>query len=373
MLLFYILTCSFAGVCHNAYAVNKKANTVVDREISGDFDVGFSYFGYGAQITSKEEHFDFTTHGKLKNRGDATNKFINRIENILINLRTTKYVHTKDSCIDEPAGVYQYDCSGFIGIFAINVILPKYCTVLNKGQRCLRKYNCGKNTNFNTVRPLASDFYNYFETMGTVNKFFGPVDLFKDVQKGDIIAIKYADAWRKKAKKYCRIYKKRNPSTGHVLIAWSSPRKSDMNGKDCCKDKKYYKSRCTKYDEYYIKVVDSAGSGHGEDSRDGCTTQEKNCAYIDNRHKGIGVGVMYFGVNDEGKPIYYRWSNWDGCKYSIYDDKDDNFQPTCNDYICKNGSLDKKGISKWSKIDGILVGRFKDEGINEHLTGPSKN
>ena len=213
MFLFFILTCFFVVFCQNAYAVNKKANTVVDREISGDFNVGFSYFGYGAQKTSKEERFDFPVHGNRKTGGEATNKFIARIEDILKNLRTTKYVHTKDSCIDEPEGVYQYDCSGFIGIFAINKILPKYCTALNKGKRCTRKYNCGKNTNRNTIRPLASDFYSYFKTMETNDNFFGPVDLFKDVQKGDIIAIKYADEWRKKAKKYCRIYKNRLPDT----------------------------------------------------------------------------------------------------------------------------------------------------------------
>ena len=108
-----------------------------------------------------------------------------------------------------------------IGIFAINEILPEYCTALNKGQLCVRKYNCGNNINCATKRPLASDFYNYFKTMGANDKFFGSVDHFKDVQKGDIIAIKYADEWRKKAKKYCRIYKNRKPSTGHVLIAWS--------------------------------------------------------------------------------------------------------------------------------------------------------
>jgi hypothetical protein len=83
--------------------------------------------------------------------------------------------------------------------------------------------------------------------------------------------------------------------------------------------------------------------------------------------------VMCFGVNDQGQPMYYRWSNWDSCKYSKYECKDFAFQPTCNDHICKNGSPGKKGISKWNKIDGIFVGRFKDEGINEHLTGFPEN
>jgi hypothetical protein len=113
-------------------------------------------------------------------------------------------------------------------------------------------------------------------------------------------------------------------------------------------------------------VVDSAASGHGRDSRDTCTSKEKNCPYNDDKHKGIGVGVMYFGVNDEGHPIYYRWSDWDSCKYLNDDCKDCDFQPACNDYICKSGSPDKNGISKWNKINGILVGRFKDEGIKGH-------
>lgn len=364
--VFFIMVCGFAVVCQHTRAASNNINTAGDNRDSGDFDVGFSYFGYGGHKTIEEEHFDFPVHGNLKACGEATHKFITRIERLLKNLRTTQYVHTKDCCMDEPAGVYQYDCSGFIGIFAINEILPQYCTALNKGQGCVRKYNCDKNTGCITNRPLASDFYDYFETMGPNDPFFGPVDLFKDVRQGDIIAIKYADGWRKQAKKYCRIYKNRKPSSGHVLIAWSSPRKSDMNGKDCCKDKKYKKSRCTKNDEYYIRVVDSAASGHGRDSRDTCTSKEKNCPYNDDKHKGIGVGVMYFGVNDEGHPIYYRWSDWDSCKYLNDDCKDCDFQPACNDYICKSGSPDKNGISKWNKIDGILVGRFKDEGIKGH-------
>ena len=155
--LVFILICYFVLFCRNAYAANNKAGTVVDSGINGDFDVGVSYFGYRAQKTSKEERFDFTAHGNLKTDGKATNKFIARIEEILKRLKTAKYVHTKDSCIDEPAGVYQYDCSGFIGIFAINKILPEYCTALNKGQSCVRKYNCGNNINSTTKRPLASD------------------------------------------------------------------------------------------------------------------------------------------------------------------------------------------------------------------------
>ena len=50
----------------------------------------------------------------------------------------------------------------------------------------------------------------------------------------------------------------------------------------------------------------------------------------------------------------------------IHEDKDDDYQSTCKDYICKDGSPVKKGTSKWSKIDGILIGRFQDGGMNEH-------
>lgn len=216
--LFFILTCYFVIFCRNTHAANNKAGTVVDSGISGDFNVGISYFGYSAQKTSKEERFDFTSHGNLKTDGKAANKFIARIEGILKNLRITKYVHTKDSCIDEPAGVYQYDCSGFIGIFVINEILPEYCTALNKGRCCIRKYNCGNNINNTTIRPLASDLYHYFETMEVNDKFFGPVDHFKDVQKGDIIAIKYADKWRKRQKNIVAYIKTENQVQDTFLL-----------------------------------------------------------------------------------------------------------------------------------------------------------
>ena len=99
--LFFILICYFVLFCRNAYAANNKAGTVVD-----DFDVG-----HGAQKTSKEERFDFTAHGNLKTDREAANKFIARIEDILKRLKITKYVHTKDSCIDEPAGVYRNFCN----------------------------------------------------------------------------------------------------------------------------------------------------------------------------------------------------------------------------------------------------------------------
>lgn len=313
--------------------------------------------------------------GEPAKQGTIARRVYDRVNYILENIKETKYVHSKDSCIDENAGFYKYDCSGFLGIYVINNVSPEYCNQLNRATKkgivnnsrpCKVKMNCEKTQDQYTSRPLAEDFYYYFKEAkkNPSNKYFNIVDNFSDVKVGDIIAVKYSTDWQKDAKSYCEMYEGhgKNPSTGHVMIALSEPVKSKMNCIDCCKHKKYKNSRCTQHDEYYITIADSADSPHRKDSRDNCNSNEKDCPYINDKHKGIGKGTMYFGVNKEGEPIYYRWSDWDSYKYQTYDcNKNCKISDSCPSPCHEGNKFNICGgkVSKYDKIDSILVGRIK--------------
>lgn len=302
------------------------------------------------------------TPGELPADGTIAKKVYDRVNYILGNIKETKYVHSDKSCIDEGEGRYEYDCSGFLGIYVLNNVSEEYCNQLNRSTRkgivnksrpCVVKTNCSVVKNSYTSRPLAEDFYYYFKEIknNIDNEYFTVVTDFRNVKVGDIIAVKYASNWQKDKKSYCSFYEghDKNPSTGHVMIAMSEPVKSKMNCTDCCKDKKYTESRCTQHDEYYITVADSAGSGHRKDTRgDG--------------QSGIGKGTMYFGINNAGESIYYRWSDWNSYKYQTYDcDKDCKISDICPSPCHKGDKFfecsDKVAI--YDKLDSILVGRIK--------------
>ena len=308
------------------------------------------------------------TSGELPEDGTIAKKVYDRVNYILENIKETKYVHSKMSCIDEDNGIYKYDCSGFLGIYVLNNVSKEYCNqlnratikgIINKSSPCKVKSNCGIIQNSSTVRPLAENFYYYLREVNNkkYNKYFTVITDFRSVKVSDIIVVKYANSWKKDAKSHCSYYNEdhnKKPSTGHVMIAMSEPVKSKINCIDCCINKQYKNSRCTQHDEYYIKVADSANSAHRKDTNDDL--------YVDDDHKGISKGTMYFGVNNTGEPIYYRWSNWDSPKYQTYDcdtncKTSDTCQSPChtkNKFLMCNNK-----VSKYDKIDSILIGRIK--------------
>lgn len=224
-------------------------------------------------------------------------------------MKNTSYEH-KDTCrLDETSGTYQYDCSGLAAEFVLGKLLPQHRKVLCQDDQgrgeCDDYIDCGDSgiaENYN--RPLAGDFYDYFMNHGTSSEYWVMINNFAEVQPGDIIAVKYYDP------------NNQNNTTGHIMIAHSSPKKLVNK-------------------EYSLFVIDSAQSGHGQDSRQ----------YASNNN-GIGKGLMWFGVDANGKPIYYRWSGATNCKYCINDAADD-VEGCAESEVCNSDKY----------LEGIAIGR----------------
>lgn len=254
--------------------------------------------------------------------GTAARTFYDRLAYIMGNLRQTKYVHYNQKQLDEENGIYQYDCSGFIGEFILKQALPKHYKDLADNAKKVH----------DEKHPRAWGFYDYF------NKILADKDensngywhVFKSIEKtqpGDIIVVKYDEKWQQKMILNCK-----HSSTGHVMTAWSYPVKSD--------------------NEYWIYVIDSSGSGHAKDTRrtkfDDVTAES-----------GIGKGKMWYGVNsDDKRPVYYRWSFAGGCKYTLRD-MTTNCKGKDDDLCCKKekGKTCDYPSEYFERLQGIIMAR----------------
>jgi hypothetical protein len=155
------------------------------------------------------------------------------------------YAH--HTVVDESHGVFDYDCSGFVG-YALARVAPNALAALIGATR---------------PRPLAKDFYAFFAQPRAP---WRRVDRVAELVPGDVIA------WLEPPAKHSR-------NTGHVMIVESAPAPGAHTG------------------EYVVSVMDSSHSGHG--ARD---------ARIRDHRNGLGVGSIVLLVDDGGRPIGYRWS-----------------------------------------------------------------
>ncbi|HEY1817977.1 MAG TPA: hypothetical protein VGG74_36795 [Kofleriaceae bacterium] len=155
------------------------------------------------------------------------------------------YAH--HTVVDESRGVFDYDCSGFVG-YALARVAPKALAAVTAATR---------------ARPLAKDFYAF---IAQPHAPWHRIDRVAELVPGDVIA------WLEPPSKHSR-------NTGHVMIVESSPAPGARAG------------------EYAVSVMDSSHSGHG--SHD---------ARVHDHRNGLGVGSIVLLVDDSGRPIGYRWS-----------------------------------------------------------------
>ena len=164
-------------------------------------------------------------------------------------VKTTLYQHKTD--VDEKAGRFFYDCSGFLS-YAINRVAPEaYSEIPVSRSR--------------EKRPLASDFYHLFARLKSMpSKRWMPVSYVIDLKPGDIIA-------------WLRPENHNSTNTGHVMLVLKTPILNPALP-----------------NELLIQVIDSSHSGHSQDSR----AKGKS---------GLGSGTIGILVNSEGAPVKYRW------------------------------------------------------------------
>ncbi len=266
--------------------------------------------------------------------GTAARAFYDRLVYIMGNLRDTEYVHSKYRVLDEDQGVYKYDCSGFVGDFILKEVLPQHYKDLDDNAALFH----------DDSHPRAWGFYDYFkdilgDKIENSNSHWKVFKLYEKIRPGDIIVAKYDEEWRKDMIDLCG-----HASTGHVMVAWSFPVKSTVND-----------------NEFWIKIIDSSGTGHGKDTRR--TTYDG----VDDE-SGIGKGKMWYGYNagetSEGvvyhRPIYYRWSMVDGCKYTLHNMSTNCTHPRCcNGKKCSDCDKNKCIVdgSYFERLQGIIIAR----------------
>ncbi len=160
------------------------------------------------------------------------------------------YRHTTH--VDEAAGVFDYDCSGFVG-YAMDRATPAAIAQIRSTQ--------GK------TRPLAKDFEAFFGALGAGKTgVFSRVTRALDLRPGDVVA------WLEPSELA-------STNTGHVMIVHGAAKPNPARA-----------------DEVLVLVTDASASFHGP-------TDTRSPA-----GQGLGQGTVGLLVDPSGRPVGYRWS-----------------------------------------------------------------
>jgi hypothetical protein len=185
-------------------------------------------------------------------RGDGSPRaLLAEVERELSSMRSSAYSH--HTAIDESAGVYDYDCSGFVDYALQGAASAAYAEL------CFAS----------VPRPLAKHFQAFFAGLppDRPRGHWQAVPRVADIRPGDVIA------WLRPADSVSK-------NTGHVVIAHGAPL-PDEEGPDA----------------FVIPVVDSTSVRHGRgDSR------------LESKSTGLGTGTLVVFADSSGAPIGYRWS-----------------------------------------------------------------
>lgn len=176
--------------------------------------------------------------------------FLESSEIFLEALRSSHYQHK--IAIDEENHSYGLDCSAFVGLLLQRSAPTAYASLpIDPPHK----------------RPRAKNFYAFLTDLseGEEKGGWGALKKMEQLQKGDVIAWKYALNLGKK-------------DTGHVVIVYEKPLKEEE-------------------ELYKVLVLDSSKGMHANDTRMG------------KPEGGIGMGTMWFKVDENDKPIGLFWSD----------------------------------------------------------------
>lgn len=168
---------------------------------------------------------------------------------VLAAVKESFYQHKTD--VDEGAGRFHFDCSGFLS-YALKQVAPEAYSEIPISRSRER-------------RPLAHDFYRFFVQLNTTpSKHWKLVTRASDLQPGDVIA-------------WLRPENHKTTNTGHVMIVLEEPTVNPAATH-----------------ELLVQVIDSSHSGHNKDSRP-------------KGKSGLGSGTIGIFVDAAGAPVKYRW------------------------------------------------------------------
>jgi hypothetical protein len=172
--------------------------------------------------------------------------FLDEVRRVMSAAKTTRYSHV--FVIDETAGTFQLDCSGFVD-YALSRSAPAALAAL---PRSPPKH----------MRPRAEDYVKAFRSGASS---WRSVARASDLQPGDVVAwLRPADSTSK--------------NTGHVMVVNAAPRALGAN-------------------EWAVPIADSTALRHGaSDSR------------TPTKATGLGSGTIVLLVDGAGIPTSFRWS-----------------------------------------------------------------
>jgi len=167
----------------------------------------------------------------------------------LANKTSATYSHT--TYVDEAAGVYDFDCSGFLG-YALGRAVPTAWSELVTATES---------------RPLAKDFESFFASFFGTKGSWSHVQRVMDLVPGDVIA------WLEPSTVVSR-------NTGHALIVMGAPHAS-----------------ASRSDEVIVPIADATSTPHG--SADPRTAAGAT---------GLGTADIGLVIDGSGAPTGYYWS-----------------------------------------------------------------
>ena len=176
-------------------------------------------------------------------------RLVNEVARELSIMTSSTYDHT--TSVDESRGVFNFDCSGFVG-YAIQNAAPSALMSVEAAT---------------VARPKAKDFESFFASVAGHTGGWSRVGRAADLTPGDVIAwLEPADIVSK--------------NTGHVLIVLESPTASGKRS-----------------DEVLVRIADATSTPHGP-------TDARMIAGTN----GLGTATIGLLVDGSGNPIGFKWS-----------------------------------------------------------------
>lgn len=184
----------------------------------------------------------------VRGQGTAAARLVQEDERQLSIMRSTHYQHKTD--VDEGAGRFDYDCSGFLD-YVLRSVAPDAYKELPVSKPSAK-------------RPLAQDFYALFSGLAQPSGSWSTVPKASELEPGDIVS-------------WLRPPDNDSNNTGHVMLVRAKPSRNPQES-----------------DELLVPVIDSTSSPHAADSRAKGQT-------------GLGSGTIGLIVDAAGRAVSYRW------------------------------------------------------------------
>lgn len=198
-------------------------------------------------------HFIYANPGIMKQ--PASLRVLKKAQYILDNVKETRYSHW--TSIDEQTGKYYADCSGLV-CFILRAAAPE-------SFRSVPVEMIGH-------RPRAKCFYRIFADSpeNSAQNGWMRIRSLYDAAPGDFIAWEFPGA-------------KHWENSGHVMMILEKPVIEENN-------------------TVRVRILDSTGGRHAEDTRK-------------NGETGIGAGIIWFTVDEDGAPVAYQTSENKAMRY----------------------------------------------------------